>query len=154
MPSWLRWAFWVSPLTYAEVGLTVNEFFTPRWQKVIIYLFVTQIYLLITFLDFKIAHALLQMFISNTTLGNLVLSNHGLVFKSYSYWISVGAILGFALIFNVGFILALTFRKCKFSFVKLSYIYIYISFFQLRIMLDFQLLGSLILLFLVRSSVR
>lgn len=34
IPSWLKWGFWVSPLTYAEIGLAVNEFLAPRWQKV------------------------------------------------------------------------------------------------------------------------
>lgn len=34
MPVWLKWAFWVSPLTYGEIGLTVNEFHAPRWQTV------------------------------------------------------------------------------------------------------------------------
>lgn len=37
MPSWLQWGFWVSPLTYGEIGLTVNEFLAPRWGKVIKY---------------------------------------------------------------------------------------------------------------------
>lgn len=34
MPVWLKWAFWLSPLAYGEIGLTVNEFLAPRWQKV------------------------------------------------------------------------------------------------------------------------
>lgn len=34
MPAWLEWGFWVSPLTYGEIGLSVNEFLSPRWQKV------------------------------------------------------------------------------------------------------------------------
>lgn len=37
MPSWLRWGFWVSPVSYGEIGLTVNEFLAPRWEKVIVY---------------------------------------------------------------------------------------------------------------------
>ncbi|KAI8027241.1 Pleiotropic drug resistance protein 3 [Camellia lanceoleosa] len=32
--TWLKWGFWVSPLTYGEVGLALNEFLAPRWQKV------------------------------------------------------------------------------------------------------------------------
>lgn len=36
MPSWLEWGFWVSPLTYGEIGLTVNEFRAPRWEKVVL----------------------------------------------------------------------------------------------------------------------
>lgn len=34
LPAWLEWAFWLSPLTYAEIGASVNEFLAPRWQKV------------------------------------------------------------------------------------------------------------------------
>uniref|UniRef100_A0A2N9G2S1 ABC transporter domain-containing protein n=1 Tax=Fagus sylvatica TaxID=28930 RepID=A0A2N9G2S1_FAGSY len=34
MPFWLKWGFWVSPLTYGEIGLSLNEFLAPRWQKV------------------------------------------------------------------------------------------------------------------------
>lgn len=34
MPTWLEWGFWVSPLSYGEIGLTVNEFLAPRWEKV------------------------------------------------------------------------------------------------------------------------
>ncbi|GMY22086.1 pleiotropic drug resistance protein 3-like isoform X1 [Fagus crenata] len=30
MPVWLKWGFWVSPLTYGEIGLTLNEFLAPR----------------------------------------------------------------------------------------------------------------------------
>ncbi|KAH7655213.1 P-loop containing nucleoside triphosphate hydrolase protein [Dioscorea alata] len=84
IPDWLKWGFWVSPLTYAEIGLTINEFLAPRWQKISA---------------------------SNTTIGNIVLESHGLNFKSYFYWVSVVALLGFTLLFNVGFILALTFKK-------------------------------------------
>ncbi|KAG1346803.1 putative pleiotropic drug resistance protein 3-like [Cocos nucifera] len=29
MPGWLKWGFWISPMTY----LVVNEFLAPRWQK-------------------------------------------------------------------------------------------------------------------------
>ncbi|KAJ0976466.1 hypothetical protein J5N97_018431 [Dioscorea zingiberensis] len=84
MPGWLKWGFWMSPLTYIEIGLTVNEYQAPRWQKISA---------------------------SNSTIGDIVLKTHGLDFKSYFYWVSVGALLGFAFLFNVGFILTLTFRR-------------------------------------------
>ncbi|XP_039114168.1 ABC transporter G family member 41-like [Dioscorea cayenensis subsp. rotundata] len=84
IPGWLKWAFWVSPLTYTEIGLTVNEFLAPRWQK---------------------------LSSGNITVGDIVLSNHGLEFKGHFYWVSVGTLLGFILLFNLGFILALTFRR-------------------------------------------
>lgn len=34
MPTWLQWGFWLSPLSYGEIGVTVNEFLAPRWEKV------------------------------------------------------------------------------------------------------------------------
>ncbi|XP_043687310.1 pleiotropic drug resistance protein 3-like [Telopea speciosissima] len=83
MPTWIKWGFWVCPLTYAEIGITVNEFLAPRWQQMS----------------------------TNTTLGQQVLQSHGLDFRSYFYWISLAALFGFAILFNVGYVLALTFLK-------------------------------------------
>ncbi|KAK4739440.1 hypothetical protein R3W88_003137 [Solanum pinnatisectum] len=84
MPVWLKWGFWISPLTYGEIGLSVNEFLAPRWQKT---------------------------FSTNTTIGNEVLESRGLNFDGYLYWISVCALFGFTILFNIGFTLALTFLK-------------------------------------------
>ncbi|KAM0951253.1 putative ABC-type xenobiotic transporter [Dioscorea sansibarensis] len=47
----------------------------------------------------------------NMTLGDQVLISRGLHFKSYFYWVSVGALLGYALLFNVGFTLALSLKR-------------------------------------------
>ncbi|XP_021594312.1 pleiotropic drug resistance protein 3 [Manihot esculenta] len=84
MPAWLDWGFWLSPLTYGEIGLCVNEFLAPRWQK--------------------IASA-------NTTIGQQILEIRGLNYQDYFYWISIGVLIGFTVLFNFGFILALTFLK-------------------------------------------
>ncbi|XVF66041.1 hypothetical protein PTKIN_Ptkin10aG0002200 [Pterospermum kingtungense] len=84
LPSWLRWGFWLSPLTYGEIGLTVNEFLAPRWEKVMS---------------------------GNTSLGQQTLESRGLSFDSYFYWISIAALFGFILLFNVVFTFALTFLK-------------------------------------------
>ncbi|XP_019055632.1 PREDICTED: pleiotropic drug resistance protein 3-like [Nelumbo nucifera] len=81
MPVWLKWGFWVSPLTYGEIGLTVNEFLAPRWQK--------------------------MSSSTNTTIGRQILESRGLNFDGYFYWISLGALLGFAVLFNIEFTLAL-----------------------------------------------
>ncbi|GFP80386.1 pleiotropic drug resistance protein 3 [Phtheirospermum japonicum] len=84
MPDWLKWGFWVSPVSYGEMGVALNEFLAPRWQKV---------------MD------------GNTSVGHLTLENRGLSFGGNLYWISVGALIGFAVLFNVGFTLALTFLE-------------------------------------------
>ncbi|CAK9326772.1 unnamed protein product [Citrullus colocynthis] len=82
MPAWLEWGFWVSPISYGEIGLSTNEFLAPRWQKV-------------------------QT--TNTTIGHEILQSRGLDYHQYFFWISLAALFGFALLFNVGFALALTF---------------------------------------------
>lgn len=33
IPVWWRWAFWLSPMSYAFNGLAVNEMFAPRWMN-------------------------------------------------------------------------------------------------------------------------
>ncbi|XVF47847.1 hypothetical protein PTKIN_Ptkin03bG0143400 [Pterospermum kingtungense] len=84
MPSWLRWLFWVSPLTYSTIGLSGNEFHAPQWQKVLA---------------------------MNTTIGQETLKSHGFFFGEYFFWISIGVLLGLALVWNIGFTLALSFLK-------------------------------------------
>ncbi|KAG5535252.1 hypothetical protein RHGRI_023138 [Rhododendron griersonianum] len=84
LPTWLKWGFWVSPLAYAEVGASINEFLAPRWQKVSP---------------------------SNATIGNEVLMVHGLNYSDSFYWISVGALIGFWLIINVGFTFSMSYSK-------------------------------------------
>ncbi|XP_058179423.1 pleiotropic drug resistance protein 3-like [Rhododendron vialii] len=84
LPTWLKWGFWVSPLAYAEVGASINEFLAPRWQKASP---------------------------SNATIGNEVLMVHGLNYSDFFYWISVGALIGFWLIFNIGFTFSLSYSK-------------------------------------------
>nr|GMD03507.1 pleiotropic drug resistance protein 3 [Ipomoea batatas] len=84
MSIWLKWGFWVSPLSYGEIGLTLNEFLAPRWEK---------------------------MLPTNMTIGEEVLESRGLNFDGYLYWVSIGALFGFIILFNLGFTLALSFLK-------------------------------------------
>ncbi|KAK3005008.1 hypothetical protein RJ639_016125 [Escallonia herrerae] len=84
MPVWLKWAFWVSPLSYGKIGLAVNEFLAPRWQKVLP---------------------------ANTIVGKETPESCGLDFKGHLFWICLGVLFGFTILFDVGFTLALTFLK-------------------------------------------
>ncbi|KAF8034804.1 hypothetical protein BT93_C0965 [Corymbia citriodora subsp. variegata] len=84
MPAWLKWGFWISPLSYGGIGLSVNEFDAPRWKKILS---------------------------GNTTIGHAALESRGLNFDGNLFWMSIGALLGFTLLFNIGFIWALNFVK-------------------------------------------
>ncbi|MBA0732637.1 hypothetical protein Gogos_016713, partial [Gossypium gossypioides] len=84
MPSWIKWGFWISPVSYAEIGISVNEFLSPRWQK---------------------------LSSSNETLGRQTLLKRGLNFGEHFYWISVAALMGMWFLVNTAFTLALTYSK-------------------------------------------
>lgn len=57
------------------------------------------------------------MMSTNTTIGLQILQSRGLDFDGYYYWISLGALFGFALLFNIGFIMALSYLKGNIVFL-------------------------------------
>ncbi|KAF2609140.1 hypothetical protein F2Q68_00044859 [Brassica cretica] len=85
MPAWLKWGFWANPLSYSEIGLSVNEFLAPRWSQI--------------------------QPSTNLTLGRTILESRGLNYDGYMYWVSLCALVGFTVLFNTIFTLALTFLK-------------------------------------------
>ncbi|KAL1060575.1 hypothetical protein V6Z11_1Z087400 [Gossypium hirsutum] len=87
MPSWIKWGFWISPVSYTEIGISVNEFLSPRWQMV------------------------KKLSSSNETLGHQTLLKRGLNFGEHFYWISVAALMGMWFLVNTAFTLALTYSK-------------------------------------------
>jgi hypothetical protein len=34
LQPWLRWGYWISPFTYAQNAVSINEFLDRRWAKV------------------------------------------------------------------------------------------------------------------------
>lgn len=55
----------------------------------------------------------LQLLSSNVTTGQQPLINRGVNFNDYFYWISIGALLGFWMVFNLGFTCVLSYSKCN-----------------------------------------
>ena len=64
---------------------------------------------------------------TNHTVGEMVLINRGIFTESYWYWISVGALFGFTVIFNIGFNLALTYMKRKFFILFFFVLYYFLG---------------------------
>ncbi|CAH9121025.1 unnamed protein product [Cuscuta epithymum] len=81
--GWWVWAFWVSPLSYGQRAISVNEFTATRWNE--------------------------RTTLGNITLGNSLLQSHSLPAGGYWYWLGVGVLLLYALFFNIIVTLALTF---------------------------------------------
>ncbi|KAL8129568.1 hypothetical protein V2J09_018723 [Rumex salicifolius] len=75
IPHWWIWGFWMSPLMYAQNAASVNEFLGHSWDK-----------------KFR-----------NSRLGDAVLRSRGLFQESYWYWIGIGALVGYTVLFNVLF---------------------------------------------------
>ncbi|KAK8970910.1 Pleiotropic drug resistance protein 2 [Platanthera guangdongensis] len=83
---WWIWAYWLSPMMYGQNAIAVNEFLDPRWNK-----------------------RNNDSSLNQSTIGKAILKSRGMFVNSYWYWISVGALIGFAFLFNICFILALTY---------------------------------------------
>ncbi|XP_061343431.1 pleiotropic drug resistance protein 1-like isoform X2 [Gastrolobium bilobum] len=79
---WL-WGYWLSPMMHGENAIVNNEFLGKSWRHVL----------------------------SNSTepLGVEILKSRGFSTQSYWYWIGVGVLIGYTLLFNFGFVLALTY---------------------------------------------
>ncbi|KAJ8755785.1 hypothetical protein K2173_024329 [Erythroxylum novogranatense] len=85
MKKWWIWGYWISPLMYGQNAVVVNEFLGHSWS-----------------------HVLPN---SREPLGVEVLKSRGFFTEGYWYWIGVGALLGYTLLFNFIYVLALSFLK-------------------------------------------
>ncbi|KAF3332106.1 ABC transporter G family member 44 [Carex littledalei] len=83
--AWWIWGYWISPLMYAMNALSINEFLGHKWKH----------------------------YAEGATeyLGIQVLKNRGLPTEAKWYWIGVGALIGFVIIFNFFFTVALSYLK-------------------------------------------
>ncbi|KAG8643746.1 pleiotropic drug resistance protein 1 [Manihot esculenta] len=81
--KWWIWGYWISPLMYGQHAVVVNEFLAKSWRHIP----------------------------PNSTepLGVQLLKTRGFFPHAYWYWLGVGALGGFVLLFNFCFTLALTF---------------------------------------------
>lgn len=73
--KWWVWGFWVSPLTYGQRAISVNEFTAERWMK--------------------------KSLLGDTMIGNNILSMHGLSTDKNWYWLGVGVLILYSLLFNL-----------------------------------------------------
>ncbi|XP_043691781.1 pleiotropic drug resistance protein 2-like [Telopea speciosissima] len=83
---WMIWGYWSSPMMYGQSALVMNEFLDERWST--------------PNLDSRIPEP---------TVGKALLESRGFFVQDYWFWICIGALVGYSLIFNVLFIGALTY---------------------------------------------
>ncbi|XP_021298557.1 pleiotropic drug resistance protein 1-like isoform X2 [Herrania umbratica] len=83
---WWIWLYWLSPAMYAQNALAVNEFLGNSWK-----------------------HPVYPN--STKPIGVAVLEARGMFPHSYWYWLGIGATIGFTLLFNCLFTIALTYLK-------------------------------------------
>ncbi|XP_020535290.1 pleiotropic drug resistance protein 1 isoform X2 [Jatropha curcas] len=81
--KWWIWGYWISPMMYGQNAVAVNEFLGKSWSNVLPY--------------------------SMEKLGIAVLKSRGYFTEAFWYWIGIGALIGFTLLFNVAYTLALTY---------------------------------------------
>ncbi|PKI49302.1 hypothetical protein CRG98_030230, partial [Punica granatum] len=81
----MLWGYYVSPMMYGQNAIVMNEFLDKRWSA-----------------------PNLDPRINEPTVGKVLLSSRGFFTEDYWFWICIGALFGFSLLFNVLFVGALT----------------------------------------------
>lgn len=114
---WWIWVYWISPLSYGQRAIAVNEFTDSRWREVyFIFNFFSDDILCKyhIFGSCKLVSLLRQKSSYGTdTVGNNVLRSQGLPTQRYWYWVGVGILLAYSILFNILFILAMAYLKRK-----------------------------------------
>ncbi|KAI6674140.1 hypothetical protein NL676_002046 [Syzygium grande] len=82
---WMIWGYYISPMMYGQNAIVMNEFLDKRWSA-----------------------RNLDPRINETTVGKVLLKSRGFFVEDYWFWICIGALFGFSLLFNILFIAALT----------------------------------------------
>jgi len=80
------WGYYISPMMYGQNAIVMNEFLDKRWST--------------NNTDPRI---------NAPTVGKVLLMLRGFFTDDYMFWVSIGALVAFSLIFNVLFIAALTY---------------------------------------------
>ncbi|KAK7337203.1 hypothetical protein VNO77_17766 [Canavalia gladiata] len=83
---WMIWGYYVSPMMYGQNAIVMNEFLDERWSQ-----------------------PSMDPEIDAPTIGKVLLKSRGFYTEDYWFWICIGALFGFALLFNLLFIAALTY---------------------------------------------
>nr|KYP71090.1 Pleiotropic drug resistance protein 2 [Cajanus cajan] len=78
---WMIWGYYISPLMYGQNAIVMNEFLDKRWNPRI----------------------------NAPTVGKVLLKSKSFYTEEYWFWICIGALFGFSLLFNLLFIVALTY---------------------------------------------
>ncbi|CAO2824077.1 unnamed protein product [Amaranthus hypochondriacus] len=82
---WMIWGYYLSPMMYGQNALVINEFLDQRWST-----------------------PNTDPRIDEPTVGKVILASRGFFKQESWFWISIGALMGFSLLFNLLYILSLT----------------------------------------------
>ncbi|CAO2839377.1 unnamed protein product [Amaranthus hypochondriacus] len=83
---WMIWGYYLSPMMYGQNALVINEFLDERWST-----------------------PNTDPRIPEPTVGKVILASRGFFKEQSWFWICIGALMGFSIIFNLLYILSLTF---------------------------------------------
>ncbi|MCD7447230.1 Pleiotropic drug resistance protein 2 [Datura stramonium] len=86
LKPWMKWGYYVSPMSYAQNAIAINEFLDKRWST----------------------HNNDTSF-SEETVGKVLLKSRSMYLDENMFWICVIALFAFSFLFNFCFILALTY---------------------------------------------
>ncbi|KAI3924912.1 hypothetical protein MKW98_031163 [Papaver atlanticum] len=88
LQPWMSWIYYVSPMMYGQNAIAINEFLDERWDKPL---------------------PRVDPVTGQSTVGKALLKSRGMFLTDNWFWICVGALFAFSVLFNILFMLALTY---------------------------------------------
>ncbi|KAK4478717.1 hypothetical protein RD792_014215 [Penstemon davidsonii] len=86
LQPWIKWAYYMSPMSWGQNAIVMNEFLDDRWSA-----------------------PNMDPRFSQPTVGKVLLKSRSFYTEERWFWYCIAALLGFSILFNVFFVLALTY---------------------------------------------
>ncbi|RWW33829.1 hypothetical protein BHE74_00017806 [Ensete ventricosum] len=102
---WLVWAYWLSPMTYGQNAVAINEFLDQRWNMKTV-----------------------NGESTGDTVGKTILRSRGMLTEWHWFWYSVMILLLFVLVFNILSIFALEYLRGLYIFLHPTIKFILLAF--------------------------
>ncbi|EPS65201.1 hypothetical protein M569_09576, partial [Genlisea aurea] len=86
LPPWMIWGYYISPMTYGQNAIAINEFLDERWST-----------------------PNTDLRYPEPTVGRVLLRTRGMFTDENMYWVCIAALFAFSILFHICFTVALTY---------------------------------------------
>ena len=99
----------MSPLTYGHDAIVLNEFLDNRWSAV------------------RLEIEIKDPGVGETTFAKVLLESIGVPTEEYWFWVCIGTLFSFSILFNILFVGALTYLNCELHLLGFFFLMFFVT---------------------------